>query len=272
VSRLIKLRVGVLGLLAMLLLGSYAATPAFAEGGPYCHERALGGSGEGEKIEANAPEQFKTKGGEQKFAGKVAGTKIEVAARSVQIKGIVYNNADQCQAKAELALQQLKVAGFPACVATINSNNIIKLYGHRAWKYSGNTSELTEKPEGKQKLVWIFAPVELQPGATGLQTKALFSTIKFSGAECIFTGVKVEVNGTVGAESAPSNTGEWGTKEEQIYTNGEVWLHFWNGKEFIPVKTALTLNGAPATYTGILNLETVGRQGGPPREIGYFEK
>jgi hypothetical protein len=271
VSRL-KLRAGVLGLLAMVLLGSYAATPAFAEGGPYCHHREIGGTGEGERIAEKTPEQFQTKGGEQKFTGIVAGAKIEIVSKAVQIKGIVYNNANQCQAKAVLALQPPTVTGFPTCGVTINSNNVIKLYGHRAWKYSGNTNELKEAPEGKQKLVWIFGPTEIQPGATGLQSKALFSTIKFTGAECTFVGLKVEVNGTVGAESAPSNTGEWGTKEEQIYNNGEIWLHFWNGSEFIPAKTMLTLGGNPATYKGTLHLETVGHQGGPAQEIGYFEK
>jgi hypothetical protein len=267
-----KLRAVVLGLLAMALLGSYAATPAFAEGGPYCHHRELGGKGEGEKITESSPEQFLTKGGVQTFDGIVAGAKIEIQSKAAQIKGIVYNNAQQCQAKAELAFQPPIVTGFPKCGVTINSNNMIKLFGHRAWKYNGETKELTEPPEASQKLVWIFGPTELQAKAKGLQSKALFSTIKFTGAECIFNGTKVEVNGTVGAESAPSNAGEWGTVEEQIYNGGEVWLHFWNGEEFVPAKTALTLSGNPATYKGLLHLETIGHQGHPAQEIGYFEK
>jgi hypothetical protein len=270
VSRL-KLRAGLLGLLALLLLGSYAATPAFAEGGPYCHHREVGTKTEGEKIEEKSPEQFKTEGAEQKFEGEVGGAKIEVVAKHTQAKGILYNNADQCQSKVELQFKELSVTGVSGCNVVVNGNNIIKLYGHRAWSYNGETKQLEEKPQLNQKPVWIFTPVELLQEKEELPN-ATFAVLKFSGVECVLAGVTVEAKGTAGAESKPEAVEVWGTKEEQIYTKGEVWLHFWNGKKFVPAKTGITLAGKAAAYVGVLKLETTGHQQKPAQEVADYEK
>jgi hypothetical protein len=267
----LKLRAGLLGLLALLLLGSYAATPAFAEGGPYCHHREVGTKTEGEKIEEKSPEQFKTEGAEQKFEGEVGGAKIEVVAKHTQAKGIIYNNPDQCQSKVELQFKELSVTGVSGCSVVVNGNNIIKLYGHRAWSYNGETKQLEEKPQLNQKLVWIFTPVELLQEKEELPN-ATFATLKFSGVECVLAGVTVEAKGTAGAESKPEAVEVWGTKEEQIYTKGEVWLHFWNGKKFVPAKTGITLAGKAAAYVGVLKLETTGHQQKPAQEVADYEK
>ncbi len=109
----IKLRAGLLGLLAVLLLGSYTASSAFAKGGPFCHHRNSSAEGNGELIKAQTPEIIGGKGGLQVLSGKVLGMEIKQEAQSVTMTGNLYNNAQQCQAKVELVFnERWSVPGF----------------------------------------------------------------------------------------------------------------------------------------------------------------
>ncbi len=112
----IKLRAGLLGLLAMLLLGSYAASPAFAKGGPFCHHRNNSTEGNGELIKAQTPEIVGGSGGVQVLTGKVLGMEVKNEAQSVTVTGNLYNNAQQCQTKVELIYNERSVsAPFNGC-------------------------------------------------------------------------------------------------------------------------------------------------------------
>jgi hypothetical protein len=271
-----KIRVGVLGLMAMLLVGSYAATPSFAvEEGPYCHHREKGGKDEG-RIPESSPEEVFGTGGEQALLGKVVEVKSEIKAESVQVKGIIYNNADQCQAKLELKYHNLTMTGIKGCTPIVNGDNSVKVFAHRAWKYGGIPSEL-EKGLRQQKLDWIVAPTELAQGKVTSLPNGTFATITFTkhaGEACAAESVKLPVEGTVSIESHPSALEEWASLETQtVQTVG--LQQYWNGTNWIEFKTGLKLGNAtnPGTYVGKFSIEPTGKLKGntPPQEIAYFE-
>src|ERR1700679_3667376 len=97
------------GFLALLAVGSFGASAAFGEAGPFWHHRAKGGEGTGEKIAETSAEKFSGEGGEQKLTGTIGSTGIEITAKSVQAKGIIYNNALQGQIKVLLVYHEPKL-------------------------------------------------------------------------------------------------------------------------------------------------------------------
>ena len=278
----IKIRAGLLGLLALLALSAFSAAPAFAEGGPFCHHRNNSKEGEGARITEAEPEEIAGHGGEQVLTGKAVLMTLNVVAKQAQIKGILYNNADQCQAKVSITYEGLSVLGQETkCNVQVNSNNVVKLYGHQAWKWNGEKKQLEEKSQALQHRDWIFTPVELQQGATGLPT-GTFAALTFTnktGQTCPFNGVTqlvVEGSATVYGYAAQrgvenQNLGEWDEAEELVSTGGEGSQHFWNGTQFIGVQTGLKF-GEAAKYKGKLEVNTIGKQGKtPPQEVAYFE-
>jgi len=285
-----RLRAGLLGVLALLLLGTFSATPAFAEGGPYCHHREVGEKTEGTRITEAEPEEIAGHSvGEQRFKTKILGIPFTIGAKQAQIKGIIYNNADQCQTKVAIVFETFQIVeggkSLEACEVKINNNNIIKLNGHQAWKWSGEKKQLEEKSQAGQHRDWIFLPSELQQGATGLpnpETGPAFASIRIGpGATgCPLNGTEqflVRGSTTVAGFAAQKgkenqNLGEWGKAEELVATGGEGAQHFWNGKQFIGVQTKLTFGIEPAKSIGKREVNTIGRQGKtPPQEIAYFE-
>ncbi len=266
------IRAGLLGLMTSLLFGSLAATPALAEGGPYCHHREIGAKGEGERIAAQTPEGFTGSGGAQVLSGKVLGMTIHNVATSAQVKGILYNNADQCQAKVEIQYHEISVEGNPGCIVTVNRDNIVKLYGHRVWKWNGTKAQLEEKKQESQFPDWLFLPAELAQGAKEVP-KGVYAEVEYAtktGEKCFLSGNKLAVKGSTGAETEPAQAGTWGTVEKQLISKGVALQHFWNGTEFIGLKTGLEF-GENAEYKGQFTIETTGYQGRPKQEVAYFE-
>ncbi len=269
----INLRAGLLGLLAMLLLGSYATSPAFAKGGPFCHHRNSSAEGNGELIKAQTPEVVGGKGGLQILSAKVLGMEVKNEAQSVDISGIIYNNADQCQAKGELVYNERSVsAPFAGCTFKINRNNLVKIYGHAAWKYNNKEAELTEEPKVNQKPDGIGTPVELQEGAKELPsaTFAIFIYQTKPGEKCALNGAEVTVSGSAAAQGEPSTLATWSKRVTAYVLGGEGTQVFWNGTAFIPVTTGLKF-GEGVHYRGTAEVETKGRQGGAAQEVALFE-
>lgn len=261
----IKLRACSLGLVALLLVGSYAASAASAAAGPFWHHRASSSEGAGAKIEENAPEQIKGEGGEQKLKGKITELAVEITAKSVQVKGFIYNNSLQAQSRLELTYHELKAAAFPNCVITIGHQNTVKIYGHQAWKGE----------EGQLHPAWIFLPVELQSGVTALP-KAVFANFLFASKneateKCVFHGLQVEVTGSVTGEIKPEGLEEWSRAQTVTTPENGVKQHFWNGTSFSKVETNLLLGGAASKLGGETKTQTAGRQGGQPQEVALFE-
>jgi hypothetical protein len=273
----VKLRAGLLGLVAMLVLGALSAAPAFAVGGPFCHHRAVGAEGEGTKITEAAPEGLEGKGGEQKLVGKILGIETEITSKGVEVKGIVYNNALQCQLKLELKYIEPKLEKIKGCEVKVGINNTVKLFGHQDWKWNGTKEQLEEKPQAKQFREWLFIPVELKEGFTEIPKGPYVNIIisKLGGAACSLAEkepTQFPVTESAGGESI-ENTGlnKWGTKETISIKKGEIQQHDWNGKEFVGFTSGLFFAGNKASYTGETTTKTVGFQGGAAQEVGYFE-
>jgi hypothetical protein len=274
----IKFRAGLLGVCALLLLGAYSAAPAFAVGGPFCHERKAGETEneEGKLIPASAPEQVAGEGGEQKLAGKIGGAEVVLTSPSTQVKGIIYNNADQCQVKILIDYGTVSVVGAPNCNVTVNSNNSIKIYGHQVWKWNGTKEQLEEKSPLAQVRDWLFLPFELPEGATELPKSTIpYATITLTSNKngtCLLASKQLPVEGSTTVLAAPYTLGKWAATEEQIATGGEGKQQFWNGKALIGFETGLKFNSAASKYEGITKVKTTGRQQEAPQEIAYFEK
>jgi hypothetical protein len=280
-----KLRVGLLGLLAVVLLGAFSAAPALAEGGPYCWHRENSKEPKGSKITEAEPEEIAGRGGVQRFDIRIGGTPITLESEQAQIKGIMYNNPDQCQTKVSVTYKELKLVGLEkTCEIKVNKNNVLKLFGHQAWKWNGTKTQLEEKKQELQHRDWMFLPVELQQGATALPSGTPYEAVTITsrpGFTCPITIAQTPVEGssTVAGFANPQkskenqNLGEWETVEELRDTGGEGAQHFWNGSKFIGVQTGLRFGGEPAKYVSTFEVNPIGKQGKtPPQEIAYFEE
>jgi hypothetical protein len=278
VSGVIKVRAGLLGVLALLLLGAFAAAPAFAEGGPFCHRRAVGGEGEGELIKGQSPQGIKGKGGEQHLEGKIGGTALTLSSAGVQIKGSIYNNEDQCQAKLNIQYQTItfEKPSLPNCAVSFPNNNLLKLYGHAAWKWLGTEAEQKENPI-RQGRDWILLPIELQQGAKELPKTetpfTVFNITKTGGGTCILASTQLPLRGSFFNEANPATKEVFSAEEEQkVLPNGTL-QQFWNGAyPLIGAKSGLTIGTEEAKFGGAINLKPASQKQSEPQEIGYFEK
>lgn len=271
---MLKLRAGLLGLLAMLLVGSFAAASAEAAG-PFWYHRAKGETGKGVKLSGQEPEEVRGGGPEVILSGKLIETPVEITSRQIQVKGIIYNNALQGQAKLELAYSQPKLIkpAFKECLVVIGSKNVVKVYGHQAWTWNGEPKQLEEQKQEAQKPDWIFLGQELQQGATSLPKGVPFTNITMQsapGEKCPLAG-QFEVTGSVAASITPESAGTFSTEQTQTVLANGALQHFWNGKENIGVKTELVFGGVAATLKQKTTTSTFGRQGGAPQEVALFE-
>lgn len=273
----IKPRVWLLGMLGMLLVGSFATASAEAQGPFFYHRKANSQQIKGVKISAQAPELIAGSGGEEKLVGNV-GVEIEIKSKQVQIKGEIYNNALQGQAKIQITYIEPVVVKPANCLVTVGVANTIKVYGHQAWTWDGTEGQRTEQPQEHQKPDWIFLPTELQQGATELPAQT-FTELKFSkkpGVECpaLLTGTPQRVKGSLAAAIEPPNVGEWAITETQKFLPNGTKQHFWNGKENIGAKTQLTIGGSTneATLSGETEAKVLPRQvTQEQQEIAHYE-
>ena len=272
-----KIRAGVLGLMVMLLLGSYAATSAYAEAGPFCHKRSIGSEGAGTKITSAAPEFVQGEGGEQRLTG----ASVTVVASSVQVKGILYNNEDQCQTKLELKYHEPHLVNHPLCTATVGGPaNAVKVVGHLAWKWNGTLAQLEEQPQKEQVQDWIFLPskseLNTQGGFPGELPKEELTILTFAkNTECgILSGTASKVIGSLGGVILAPNHGALETwtspKEPEVFYNSGTQLkqHIWWGSlnRFVGVDVSFELAGGPASLTGAFTVFP------DYQEIAHFEK
>jgi hypothetical protein len=270
-----KIRVGVLGLVAILLVGSYAATAASANPGPFCYWKLSSEKGTNKgKITEAEPKTVQGEGGQQTLSGSGA----TITAGSLQIKGIIYNNKEQCQAKLALTYHELKLNGETEeeCKVTVGTNNTVNVFGHQDWKYRGNSEELTVQPQKKlQTRDWLFLHGNLNTEKEELKElpKEIFTTLTFmgkTGGKCkVFGGLKVNVEGNAGVVPIPAGIEEFRTEEEFLLTKGELWQHDWSSfsKGYIPFKTGLIFNSAAASLTGASKVKP--EESGI--EIAFFE-
>src|ERR1700686_1316488 len=148
-----------------------------ASAGPFWHHRS-GGKGEGEKIESKSPESVSGTGGEQILTGEVAGTKVEIATKSVKVTGIIYNNTLQGQAKIVQKYEEPKLVkpALKECIVKIGASNETKSEAHLA------TPGM------------IFTPLPIESGAKELP-KGTFTEIALTGSGCGVLAGKFAVKG-----------------------------------------------------------------------------
>jgi hypothetical protein len=268
-----KLRVSLLTLLAMSAAGAYVASVASAEG-PFLHRRAVGNPGSGTKISESEPEVVASAPGKAFFKVVIAGSHITITTEDTQVKGIVYDNALQGQAKIKTVYVEPRISepsSLKACTVNIgNSNDTTVLKGHLVWSWNGENKQLEEVSQKAQKPYWLFTPAELLAGSKGLPKGILFP-MSFTGAECVLAGIKIAMEGSY-ANSIEPGLEEWSLSETQSQLPNEQMLHFWNGTQNIGAKTETRLGGQPFTFVGELTFKTLGTQGGAAQEIARFEK
>lgn len=257
-----RARAALLGALTTLLAGSCLPASAPANAGPFAYHRAIGEKGNGVKILATSPEQFQGEGGEQRAASKIAGTEVEGVAKSVQIKGIIYNNSLQGQLKMELKFHGVELIRpkLPGCEVKFGKNNTTSVFGHLAWKWNNTAKQLEEQSAGlSQGATGVGVGSELTQGATGLPTSE-FTTITFSGSACGVLLGKFTAKGSETIKTKPSKLGEWSKSLTVTLSEGKEFVHFWNGKTFIGGETALLLGSEPATVAGESKAEVSGQE------------
>jgi len=282
----------VLGLLAVMLAGLVMAGAASANPGPFWHHRPPEGSGEGAKIEPNAPESFEGEGGQQTLTSMFKTLSVELKSPAVQVKGAIFNNAHQGQIKLILFYQPITatLGGKPApnCKVTVGQqgqfSNILQIKGHLAWKWNGTEKQLNEQPQNEQKPDIVFTGVEPQEQngrpLTDLRASSVFAEFFFSGTECgLLNGAKPKIAGSEVGIPNPSQIEEW-SKKLEVRTIGSGQLpaevlgkkveglgflqHIWVGEGYQPLITGLTFEGVASNLIG--QTRTTARQ----QEIAVF--
>jgi hypothetical protein len=241
-----KTRVLLAGLVACVLMGSVAAGSAYAEAGPFFFGRELGSKGEGEKLSESKPVGIVGEGSEQTIKGTISTTPIEIVSKSLQEKGIIYNNALQGQAKLLLVNHEPKLVKpvLKECEVKFGTNNEVKVEGHLVWKWNGEKKQLEETPPKGQSPGLLFTPAPIEAGATKLP-EGIFTEIGFKGVGCGVLAGKFAVKGSLAATPKPVNVGEWSASPTATFP-GWKQEHFWNGKESIGAAPGLVFAGNPA--------------------------
>jgi hypothetical protein len=267
-----------LGLLAIMLMGSFTAASASAEPGPFWHHRLNSKEGEGTKIEEGAKESFTSKGGAQTLSGKISSTPVVIVANSTEgEEGKIYNNARQGQIEFKNFYKEphLVKPELKGCEVKVGKENKVPLKGHLMWKWNGTKTQLEEQPQANQTPDIGFTVVE--PGNQSVEEvnfikDGTFTTITFSGTGC---GVLAGTFSVSGSDVAIPNRklNEFAkTLSVRTLTNpqsselNEVYLqHYWNGEKFEGIKLGLIFGTEAASLVGQTENES-------SEEVAVFEK
>jgi hypothetical protein len=266
-----KLRTAMLCMLAVSLASSLAPTPASATAGPFWHEQFMG-EGEGEKIPEDNWLKFQGEGGEQKWKSIIGSEPVEVVADRAQIKGIYYNkDTMQGQVKFDVIYKQPKLVkpALKGCETNFGRNNVIKVFGHLAWKWNGTAKQLKESAPVQQKWDILGTTGDIKEGQTKLP-ESRFTTLILTGTGCSVLAGQYAIEGSMALETTPENLGEWVRVFTLKLTEGKRKQHYWNGNEAIGMETGLSLAGHEANVTGQIKLTPPGLS--QSLQIGVFEK
>jgi hypothetical protein len=274
-----RIRAMMLGLLAVMLVGSAMAATASAAAGPFWHHRTIGGEGKGEKIEPKAPENFSGMQGVQTLLGEVGGTKVEIASPSASVTGAIFNSPNQGQIKMTITYKEPKLIKpeVKECAVVVGTANVVTVKGHLDWKWNGTPGQLTVEPQSKEQTPeLVFTSVEpLQTSTSDFRKNGTFTTIALKGTGCALLAGTFNVEGS--EVGFPNRKLEEFNKELSVRTTfsekikseigeGEGFLqHDWNGKAFQGIIAGLKFGGNPANLIG--QTETEAAQ----QEIAIFE-
>jgi hypothetical protein len=262
-----RIRVAMLGLLAVVLVGSIVAASASAEtAGPFWVHRAIGEKGEGGKIEPKAPENFSGSGGKQRLIAKIGTTEIEIAAPTSTVKGAIFNNALRGQIKFEVVYNQpaLLKPELKGCTFVVGTANIVVAKAFLAWKWNGTKEQLEKKPQKAQTWDIVAAPLEPaiqkpEPEILKLDETASggFTSISLKGTGCGALAGTFAMDGsevvlpeklTLGEFSKELNVRTISPQEKESFKQ-----HFWNGERYLGILVGLNFGGNPANLVGQYN-------------------
>jgi hypothetical protein len=263
---MLKVRFGLLGLLMLLALGSVGSATASATAGPFWHHRAKGETGEGAKIEESAKEKVSGESASATLKGSAGGAAVEIKC-ALKSKGEIWNIANQGQGEFVNEFISCVLVGSSECKPVVTTSG--PYVAHLMWKYQGQAKELENKNQTEQGQVWdiTFVPkgVELIEKG-GFKEEKSFATIKFGKGCGVLEGLAPAVDG---ATVAYGSNGLGAFSSSQTFTflgRPEYEQHYWNGKEFVPLKVKLIFDGAAATFATQIPI-TAEKQ-----EIAVFEK
>ena len=272
-----RIRALVLGMLAVLLAGSVMAATASAAAGPFWHHRVS--TGEGEKIEPKAPENFKGTGGVQILKGKIGSEPIEITSTGLQVKGAIFNGPDRGQLKLELVYNQPKLVkpNKPNCVVTVGEKNIVSVKGHLMWKWDGTKTQLekvAQQTEQTPDLVFsAVEPTQQKPFVekVNMTNNGTFTTISLKGTECGVLAGMFNVSGSEVGIPNPAHTEEWSKKLAVRTVEGQPEIgtflqHYWDQEAFQGALVGLTFAGNSASLIGQTEVEAA------QQEVAVFEK
>ena len=254
------------GLVVLLLAGSLASA-AYAEAGPFFHQRLKGEKGSGVKIAEKSPENFSGSGGEQILKTSIVGEPIEIVTKGQQVKGVIYNTALQGQAKVLMVFKEPRLVkpALSKCEVKIGESNQTKFRVYLTWKWDGTKEQLVNKNPGSvQAFDGTVIDSEIAAGAKEFP-KGLFTTVKLTN--CGVLGGSFAVRGSATAPKfVPSKLEEWSRELNLTYGEGKLKQHFWNGGEFIGGETGLFFGESSADLTG------TGSLGAEKQEVAVFER
>jgi hypothetical protein len=259
-----------LGFLTLLAIGSFAASAAYGEAGPFWHHRAIGGEGEGSKIEEKTPEEVYGGGGEQKLSGKIGTEPVEITAAQIQIKGHIWNNPLQGQAKLQIQYHTLALAkpALPGCVVKVGQNNILEIQFHTMWKWDGTASQLEKVKQEGQVFDGLLYHFEIQEGQEKPSEAAEFTSVTLSGTSCGVLAGTYKTTGFIATAFEKTTLGEFNKSIGLKVENGSgLQQHYWDGTRFRGITTVLKFGPNTSTYNGASKVADVSNQ-----EIALFEK
>lgn len=260
-----RVRLLLMGLLSALAIGMTAAAAATAEAGPFWHQRE-GGKGSGVKIEQSKPVAYSGQG-KVKFNFFIMNKLAGILDAEIQIKGGIWNEANQGQLKAQVKFEQVRPPGEPACKS---ETKVPENYqGHLMWKWNGETKQLEESSQAQQKWDIMLTPGQTKLDEKGLSGKNILATVSF-GASCgSFSNTTQSFKGAMifaadaGLEAFHNTFTFIGSLPLTFVTPFDT--HYWNGKGSIGLEENLFFEAVRSGLAGEFPVKF-------GQEVAVFEK
>ncbi len=255
-----RVKLLLMGLFAVMAVGSVASATASAEAGPFWHHRFSASEEEGKKF--NQSEQEKYYGqGKILLSSTILGTSI-VLAGELQIKGTLWNEANQGQLKMQAEFHNVIWVGHCQVKVVVPED----YQGHLMWKWNGEAKQLENTKAAQEEQHWdgIIIPGKTTLTATGLSGKNTFGTVTFGPLCKGLENIHGELTGAL-SFTAETKLGEF-RKELTLIIPGVVTLqHFWNGSTFVGLKEDLEFGTNEDKLLGYIPMKT-------SQEVAVFEK
>jgi hypothetical protein len=282
VVEMYRMKIMLVGLLAMLALGAVASATASAAlpQGPWFYHRE--GTGQA-KWGQNKEQPIESKNqGSFTLRGKVLGISVVIKCETVENTGFIWNGQHQGQDEAEVKFTKCFIVN--PCAGTEVTVSSTKVYTELQWKYGGKQEELKEV--GQQKIYDVFAPTteptqkELgEKGKGEFAPRARFVTIEIpvgcavagkfeveaAGSLAIFEDQHQGLHKIIWGTAAETNPQNQDSKEPTLqwkFPNPTLFHH-----QETQTKAQLLFGGSPAELEGVIHIKRTNGE-----EFGAFNE